>query len=96
MIDILTQDDASALRGGKFGQGAATSIDQLGPEIVHDGQDGFLVPRGDAAALAGALRNALDRPWDRPAIVRRARRFDWAESVEQALDELNAALKRPA
>jgi len=66
------------------------------PEIVRDGQDGFLVPRGDAAALAGALRNALDRPWDRPAIVRRARRFDWAESVEQALDELNAALKRPA
>ena len=54
------------------------------------------MPRGDAAALAGALRNALDRPWDRPAIVRRARRFDWAESVEQALDELNAALKRPA
>jgi len=66
------------------------------PEIVRDGQDGFLVPHGDPSALASALRNALDRPWDRPAIVRRARRFDWAESVEQALDELNAALKRPA
>jgi xanthine dehydrogenase YagR molybdenum-binding subunit len=38
VIDILAQDDASALHGGKFGQGAATSIDQLGPEIVHDGQ----------------------------------------------------------
>jgi xanthine dehydrogenase YagR molybdenum-binding subunit len=38
VIDILTQDDASALQGGKFGQGAATSIDQLGPEIAHDGQ----------------------------------------------------------
>jgi xanthine dehydrogenase YagR molybdenum-binding subunit len=38
IIDILTQDDASALHGGKFGQGASTSIDQLGPEIAHDGQ----------------------------------------------------------
>jgi xanthine dehydrogenase YagR molybdenum-binding subunit len=38
VIDILTQDDASVLQGGKFGQGAATSIDQLGPEIAHDGQ----------------------------------------------------------
>jgi len=38
VIDILTQDDASALHGGKFGQGAATSIDQLGPDIAHDGQ----------------------------------------------------------
>jgi xanthine dehydrogenase YagR molybdenum-binding subunit len=38
VIDILTQDDASVLRGGKFGQGSATSIDQLGPEIAHDGQ----------------------------------------------------------
>jgi xanthine dehydrogenase YagR molybdenum-binding subunit len=38
VIDILTQEDASALHGGKFGQGAATSIDQLGPDIAHDGQ----------------------------------------------------------
>src|SRR5262245_59445661 len=38
VIDILTRDDAFALQGGKFGQGAATSIDQLGPDIAHDGQ----------------------------------------------------------
>jgi xanthine dehydrogenase YagR molybdenum-binding subunit len=38
VIDILTQDDASVLHGGKFGHGAATSIDKLGPEIAHDGQ----------------------------------------------------------
>jgi len=43
VVDILTQEDASALRGGKFGQGAATSIDQLGPEIAHDGQTIALV-----------------------------------------------------
>jgi len=38
VIDILTRDDTSALKSGKFGEGAATSIDQLGPEIMHDGQ----------------------------------------------------------
>jgi xanthine dehydrogenase YagR molybdenum-binding subunit len=38
VIDILTQDDASALQSGKFGQNASTSIDRLGPDIAHDGQ----------------------------------------------------------
>jgi glycosyltransferase involved in cell wall biosynthesis len=66
------------------------------PEIVRDGQDGFLVPHGNASALARALGNALGQSWDRQAIARHAQRFDWAESVDQALDELNAALKRPA
>jgi glycosyltransferase involved in cell wall biosynthesis len=66
------------------------------PEIVRHGLDGFLVPHGDPAALGDALLLALDQPWNRDAIVRHAQRFDWTESVEQALDELNAALKRPA
>jgi teichuronic acid biosynthesis glycosyltransferase TuaC len=64
------------------------------PEIVRHGEDGFLVPYGDAAALRDALVRAVEHPWDRDAIVRRAHGFDWTESVEQALDELNAALKR--
>lgn len=66
------------------------------PEIVRHGEDGLLVPYGDAAALRDALRVALEQPWDRNALVRRAQRFDWNESMEQALEELNAALKRPA
>jgi teichuronic acid biosynthesis glycosyltransferase TuaC len=65
-------------------------------EIVAHGQDGFLVPCGDAAALRDALLQAVEQPWDRNAIVRRAQRFDWAESVEQALDELNRAMKGAA
>ena len=66
------------------------------PEIVRDGEDGFLVPYGDAAALRDALLLAVEQPWDRPAIVRHARRFDWGESVDLALDELDTALKSPA
>ena len=63
-------------------------------EIVRDGQDGILVPFGDAPALGRALDRALDTPWDRAALVKRARAFDWTDSVESALDELNQALKR--
>jgi len=63
-------------------------------EIVRDGQDGILVPFGDAPALGRALDRALDTPWDRAALVKRARAFDWTVSVESALDELNQALKR--
>jgi teichuronic acid biosynthesis glycosyltransferase TuaC len=66
------------------------------PEIVRHGQDGFLVPHGDAITLRDTLGRALEQPWDRHAIVHHAQRFGWTESVEQALDELNAALKRPA
>jgi len=46
--------------------------------------------------LRDALLSALEHPWDRNALVRHAQRFDWNESVEQALDELSAALKRSA
>ncbi len=30
------------------------------PEVVHDGENGLLVPPNDPAALAGALRSILD------------------------------------
>src|ERR1700704_1581637 len=38
VLDILTQESTSELKPGKFGGGAATSIDKLGPEIAHVGQ----------------------------------------------------------
>jgi xanthine dehydrogenase YagR molybdenum-binding subunit len=41
VLDILTQDNTSELKEVKFGAGgggASTSIQKLGPEIVHDGQ----------------------------------------------------------
>jgi len=38
VLDILTQENTSELKSGKFGAGASTSIDTLGPEIAHDGQ----------------------------------------------------------
>lgn len=63
------------------------------PEIVRDGRDGILFPATDTAALTEALRRALGGAWDRDALARRARRFDWNETVERALGELDRALK---
>jgi teichuronic acid biosynthesis glycosyltransferase TuaC len=63
------------------------------PEIVRSGVDGILAPYGDLDALRAALQTALERHWDRDALVRRAREFDWADAVEQALEELHHALK---
>jgi glycosyltransferase involved in cell wall biosynthesis len=63
-------------------------------EIVRDGRDGLLVPYGNGAALAEAVERALETPWNRALLVQRARSFDWTDSVEHALDELNQALKR--
>jgi len=42
--------------------------------IVHDGSTGRLVPRGDAAAFAGAVASLLDVPGDRIALGIQARR----------------------
>lgn len=72
----------------------ATRVGGAG-EIVRHGEDGFLVPHGDAAALRETLLLALERSWDGPALARRAGQFDWSWAVEQALEELHAALKRP-
>jgi xanthine dehydrogenase YagR molybdenum-binding subunit len=38
VLDILTQDNTQELKSAKFGAGGATSIDKLGPDILHDGQ----------------------------------------------------------
>jgi xanthine dehydrogenase YagR molybdenum-binding subunit len=38
ILDIFTHENTSEIKPGKFGAGASTSIDNLGPEIVHDGQ----------------------------------------------------------
>jgi glycosyltransferase involved in cell wall biosynthesis len=46
------------------------------PELIDDGRTGFLVPPGDAAALAQCLRRILAAPGDARAVGARAR--EWA------------------
>src|SRR5579871_4858406 len=38
VLDILTHENTGDLKEVKFGEGASTSIQSLGPEIAHDGQ----------------------------------------------------------
>ena len=38
VLDILTSENTSELKPAKFGQGSATSIQTLGPQIDHAGQ----------------------------------------------------------
>ncbi len=44
-------------------------------EVVHDGETGRVVPPGDAAALAAALRDCLAEPEKSAALARRAREY---------------------
>ncbi|WP_189296215.1 glycosyltransferase family 4 protein [Streptomyces albospinus] len=81
----------------------------LGPaEIVHDGADGVLVPRGDGRALAGALLDLIEDPERRremgAAALAGAHRYDpepIAERYELLFRELRStrrvrALRRAA
>jgi glycosyltransferase involved in cell wall biosynthesis len=63
------------------------------PEIIREGENGFLCAPKDAAALEAALAAALDRRADWPAIGRRAREsaesFDVPQVVQNYVDLLS-------
>jgi PEP-CTERM/exosortase A-associated glycosyltransferase len=71
-------------------------------ELVRDGDTGFLFPAGDAAALAAAIADVLDRRADWPRIAAQGRRFveaerNWTASVaryEPVYRELTARTRR--
>lgn len=60
------------------------------PEVV-DAASGLLVPARDAQALAGGLRDALDRAWDTDALARRFSR-DWDAVAADTLRACEEAL----
>jgi glycosyltransferase involved in cell wall biosynthesis len=59
------------------------------PEVVSGESLGTLVRSVEPGVLAPAIAGALERRWDREAIVAHSRRFSWAaaaRSVEEALE----------
>jgi glycosyltransferase involved in cell wall biosynthesis len=54
-------------------------------EVVCRDELGSIVPFGDGAALQQALDNALDKDWDRAAILDYARANQWDTRVTQLL-----------
>jgi glycosyltransferase involved in cell wall biosynthesis len=70
------------------------------PELVQDGQTGWLVPAGDAAALAEALGQALATPRDRlvemgRAGAARARERHHIDTEARRLAALFQTVRRP-
>ncbi|WP_018412980.1 glycosyltransferase [Methyloversatilis thermotolerans] len=55
-------------------------------EVVCRDELGAVVPFGDAAALQGALREALGRNWDRDAILAHARDNAWDGRIAALVD----------
>jgi teichuronic acid biosynthesis glycosyltransferase TuaC len=63
-------------------------------EVVIEGRCGLLVDYWDPAGFANAIADALDRPWDREAIIAHARAHGWDERIERLTAELRR-LGRP-
>jgi len=63
-------------------------------EIIQDGQNGLLVPAGDASALAGALRRLRDDPALASRLAERATRdvvpYSWQHRAKRILDWIGA------
>lgn len=51
-------------------------------EVVCREELGTIVPFGNQTALSAALEQALQRDWDRPAIIRYAEENGWAQRVQ--------------
>jgi teichuronic acid biosynthesis glycosyltransferase TuaC len=62
------------------------------PELVRDGEDGFLVPFWSEPEFAAAVVQALETTWDREAIAARAGAMGWGRTAEQVMEELVLAL----
>jgi teichuronic acid biosynthesis glycosyltransferase TuaC len=60
------------------------------PEIITHPGLGTLVPANDDAALVSALRDALQRDGDRPALLAHARAHSWDSAVSAVLEEFRA------
>jgi phosphatidylinositol alpha-mannosyltransferase len=69
-------------------------------DVVRDGRDGLLVPRGDAAALAGALLDLHEDPARRRELGawarERAHRFAWPTVAGEVLEAYEEARERAA
>jgi glycosyltransferase involved in cell wall biosynthesis len=64
-------------------------------EVVCRAELGSIVPFGDAAALTAALDSALDKPWDRGAILAYAEANQWDKRVAQLLHAFAPMLANP-
>ena len=69
-------------------------------DVVRDGVDGVLVPRGDAQTLAETLRDLWEEPERRAQMARAAalgaERFAWPRVAGQVMEAYEEAIETPA
>ena len=79
LADIFVMPTLNEAYGTVFQEAAAAGLPRIGtninaiPEMIVDGDSGLLVPPGDSAALARALRRVIESPELRRDFGRRAR-----------------------
>jgi glycosyltransferase involved in cell wall biosynthesis len=62
------------------------------PEVIREGEHGALVER-TAESIAGGLVAALSRAWDRGALTRYARSFNWSDVARRVVENYESALR---
>src|SRR5438874_2044814 len=68
VLEIFARNNTADLKSGKFGSGSSTSIDQLGPDIAHDGQIiAMVVADTYETAREAAYRVKVTYAADRPS-----------------------------
>jgi glycosyltransferase involved in cell wall biosynthesis len=65
------------------------------PDQLAEGRTGHLVPPGDPAALADALRVALDATWSEVELRRASERFWWSAVAPRIEDVYERVLRAP-
>jgi teichuronic acid biosynthesis glycosyltransferase TuaC len=63
------------------------------PELVSDGENGYLFPYGDVDAYREALERALGRAWEPDAIAASVAGLSWDATAEQLARSLSRALE---
>ncbi len=63
-------------------------------EVVNSEEVGLVVPYGDSDALLQALRTALDRTWNRDALLEHARRNAWQTRIPRLVEAFQAIVDK--
>jgi glycosyltransferase involved in cell wall biosynthesis len=101
--DVVMVPYLSATQSGviqvAYGFGKPVVATDVGgiPEVVLEGRTGFVVPAGDATALANAVRRhdaVADSGHFRREIARENRRFSW-DALVDTVERAHAAAARP-
>jgi glycosyltransferase involved in cell wall biosynthesis len=65
-------------------------------EVVNDADLGTVVPFGEAQALTAALKDALQKNWDKNNIINYAKNNAWQKRVDKLVNEFNQLVSKTA